>query len=173
MGRTWNLKHPEYAKKKYQETKFEKSKKGKEQRLLFKETSEYKIAKETREKQQKINKEKKKLFKKEFYNNKKRDKQIIQLKNIYNKCWYCGKELNGEIHRDHIIARCRGGNNEIENLALTCANCNFGKYEFSIEEYLLWLAHIRSSSFECFILKNRPNIDISAVDKDKLQKSFI
>ena len=52
------------------------------------------------------------------------------------KCRYCGKRLGWLVRRgqvvdgehsvsiDHIVPRCRGGQNDMENLALACEPCN-------------------------------------------------
>jgi hypothetical protein len=35
---------------------------------------------------------------------------------------------------DHVLAHARGGDNSIENTILTCAPCNFGKMNYTLEE---------------------------------------
>ena len=35
---------------------------------------------------------------------------------------------------DHILPHARGGNNELENIVLACAACNFGRMSFVLEE---------------------------------------
>ncbi|WP_197467357.1 HNH endonuclease [Thalassospira xiamenensis] len=35
---------------------------------------------------------------------------------------------------DHVIPYARGGNNDLDNLVITCAPCNFGRMNFLIEE---------------------------------------
>ncbi len=35
---------------------------------------------------------------------------------------------------DHVIPHSAGGENTLENLVITCAACNFGKMEFTLEE---------------------------------------
>ena len=41
-------------------------------------------------------------------------------------CQYCG-EKDGEMHIDHVVPISRGGTNDIENLAVACADCNSSK----------------------------------------------
>lgn len=35
---------------------------------------------------------------------------------------------------DHVLAHARGGDNSLENTILTCAPCNFGKMNYTLEE---------------------------------------
>lgn len=35
---------------------------------------------------------------------------------------------------DHILPHARGGNNDIDNLVVTCAPCNFGRMNFTLDE---------------------------------------
>lgn len=35
---------------------------------------------------------------------------------------------------DHVLPHARGGNNDLENVVLTCAACNFGRMSFTLEE---------------------------------------
>ena len=59
------------------------------------------------------------------------------------KCSYCGCELNGKFHIDHInpIRRNSDGsvlnpeNENIENLNPACPSCNIMKHQQSIEQF--------------------------------------
>ena len=35
---------------------------------------------------------------------------------------------------DHILPHAKGGNNDFENIVITCAPCNFGRMDFTLEE---------------------------------------
>jgi len=35
---------------------------------------------------------------------------------------------------DHVLPHARGGNNDIENVVLTCAACNFGRMSYTLDE---------------------------------------
>ncbi|MDE1160798.1 MAG: HNH endonuclease [Acidobacteriaceae bacterium] len=35
---------------------------------------------------------------------------------------------------DHVLPHARGGSNDLENVVVACAPCNFGRMEFTIEE---------------------------------------
>ena len=56
-------------------------------------------------------------------------------------CRYCGRKITelrrfhrfarrdvGLIHVDHVIPRCRGGSDEMDNLVTACQACNLTKY---------------------------------------------
>lgn len=44
-----------------------------------------------------------------------------------NKCAYCGTDCSLHYEIDHKLPLCRGGSNEADNLALSCAKCNRSK----------------------------------------------
>jgi 5-methylcytosine-specific restriction endonuclease McrA len=56
------------------------------------------------------------------------------------RCLYCGELLyasfDKQIHIDHKIPISRGGSNYIENIALSCADCNTRKFNKTAEEFL-------------------------------------
>ncbi|MCG8043042.1 MAG: HNH endonuclease [Candidatus Thiodiazotropha endolucinida] len=35
---------------------------------------------------------------------------------------------------DHVLPHARGGNNDLENVVITCAPCNFGRMDYLMEE---------------------------------------
>ena len=35
---------------------------------------------------------------------------------------------------DHLLPHSRGGNNDLNNLVITCAPCNFGRMEYTLAE---------------------------------------
>ena len=72
---------------------------------------------------------------------KERDKALrILLTAFGNRCWYCGDGLLGkERHVDHILAKSRGGEDSIDNLALACKRCNMAKYADELDSFLNWL----------------------------------
>ena len=43
------------------------------------------------------------------------------------RCWWCGCELNGVYHADHIIPLSRGGSDSPENIVVACQSCNLSK----------------------------------------------
>lgn len=65
-----------------------------------------------------------------------------EFKKIYPKALEWGRK-NIEQHSafqamwlqyDHLVPHSRGGNNDLMNLVITCAPCNFGRMEYTIEE---------------------------------------
>lgn len=55
--------------------------------------------------------------------NKKTIRKLVQ--DQEGKCAYCFKELEYDIHIDHITPLCVGGFNSIDNFVASCARCNF------------------------------------------------
>lgn len=43
------------------------------------------------------------------------------------KCYYCGCDLGGTYHTDHVIPLVRGGSNGMENIVVACPACNMAK----------------------------------------------
>ncbi len=35
---------------------------------------------------------------------------------------------------DHLLPHARGGNNDIDNVVITCAPCNYGRWHYTVEE---------------------------------------
>lgn len=52
-----------------------------------------------------------------------------------NKCAYCGKHLD-KYHVDHIKPISKGGTNDINNLALSCPECNLRKSNKDLDDFL-------------------------------------
>jgi 5-methylcytosine-specific restriction endonuclease McrA len=52
------------------------------------------------------------------------------------RCLYCGIELNGKYHIDHMIPIVHGGSNWPCNLALACAGCNLSKHKRTAQEFI-------------------------------------
>lgn len=102
----------------------------------------------------------------------KKIKERATLSKEFERCWYCGVSLEGmEKHRDHIVPTSQGGSDDLDNKALTCGQCNRAKLDSDLISYLMWLAHIRSSAFECYIIK-KLGVKLGNNVNDKLQKSF-
>jgi len=38
------------------------------------------------------------------------------------------------VQYDHLLPHAQGGNNDLENIVVTCAPCNFGRMNFTLEE---------------------------------------
>lgn len=51
------------------------------------------------------------------------------------RCAYCGITLYDEYHVDHVVPLARGGSNDPDNLALSCALCNLSKKDKTVAEW--------------------------------------
>ena len=67
----------------------------------------------------------------------KRDIDVIRIK-LKNACRYCGCNLAGDEHIDHITPLSRGGSDYPRNLTLACHSCNQEKTNKTLDEYLTW-----------------------------------
>ena len=93
----------------------------------------------------------------------------------HNTCAYCEKALNG-FEVDHIIPHSRGGTCELENLCISCRNCNLKKGASSLPKFyeglLLSLAARRASKVRRRLavarvrLPSKPDCAASAVFGD-------
>ena len=73
-------------------------------------------------------------------------------------CLYCGNRFrSGQLTRDHIIPRSRGGKNEWTNVATACSRCNHQKGARTPEEANMPLLAVpfRPNLYERFYLMNR------------------
>ncbi len=56
-------------------------------------------------------------------------------------CYWCGLRVAGKkAHMDHIIALAKGGSHSIENLCISCSNCNQRKNAKTLEQWNASLA---------------------------------
>lgn len=51
------------------------------------------------------------------------------------KCFYCGKTVSG-FEVEHMLPKSRGGSNRIDNLTLSCHDCNETKGTLTAEEFI-------------------------------------
>ncbi len=57
--------------------------------------------------------------------NSKRNKKQKLIAEYGHYCWWCGKFLTEDVMTiDHLYPKSRGGSNSLENLRLTCKQCN-------------------------------------------------
>lgn len=45
------------------------------------------------------------------------------------KCWWCGKDVGGTYHVDHLIPLAKGGTNKSNNIVIACPFCNQSKHD--------------------------------------------
>lgn len=92
----------------------------------------------------------------------------------HHLCAYCGGEFSpGDLTRDHVHPRSRGGTNAWENSVTACKSCNMRKANKTPEEAKMQLLYVpyRPCRWEQFILQNR-NVIADQMDylKSKLPK---
>lgn len=62
------------------------------------------------------------------------DEQLLKQQ---GKCFWCGTDINSlSCHHDHLIPLAKGGDDELYNLALTCAPCNLRKGDLMPWEFI-------------------------------------
>lgn len=59
------------------------------------------------------------------------------------RCFYCGKELNGQYDLDHQTPLSRGGTDWPENLCCACEWCTSRKQNKTAEEFMEYLINLR------------------------------
>lgn len=73
------------------------------------------------------------------------------------RCAYCGVELPENYHAvEHVIPKCKGGSNNIDNLLPTCLHCNSSKYKNSLSRfrYMLSCKKIGMEPFSEKVIQN-------------------
>ena len=55
-------------------------------------------------------------------------------------CFACGLEDIAALNRAHIVARCNGGSDDVENLHLLCEDCHRLSEHIEGDDYFEWIA---------------------------------
>ena len=69
------------------------------------------------------------------------------------KCFYCGKTVSG-FEVEHMTPKARGGSNRIDNLTLSCHDCNEKKGTLTAEEFIRQTLPVKKATTK---LKQLPN----------------
>ena len=69
------------------------------------------------------------------------------------KCFYCGKAVSG-FEVEHMLPKSRGGSNRIDNLTLSCHDCNEKKGTLTAEEFIQQTLPVKKATAK---LKQLPN----------------
>lgn len=70
-------------------------------------------------------------------------KELEQIyENSKDRCYYCGKKLNGNFDFEHKIPYSRGGFNKKNNIVISCRKCNSEKCSKTADEYFKYLENI-------------------------------
>jgi len=51
------------------------------------------------------------------------------------RCAYCGVDLQGKYHKEHVLPKSRGGVNSKRNLVASCERCNMRKHAMTPDEF--------------------------------------
>lgn len=57
-------------------------------------------------------------------------------------CGYCGKPAGNNPHIEHMIPKSIGGNNDEDNLMLSCCECNIVKSNMNVEEFRIYISNL-------------------------------
>ena len=63
---------------------------------------------------------------------------VVNKFGINTKCYLTGKPINlltGDYHLDHIVPKCKGGLNTLDNLGITTRDANMAKNSLTVEEF--------------------------------------
>lgn len=52
-----------------------------------------------------------------------------------SNCRYCGRQIIGTVHLEHINPKAWGGGNQVENLGISCPTCNSRKGAWAVDEF--------------------------------------
>ena len=69
------------------------------------------------------------------------------------KCFYCGKAVSG-FEVEHMLPKSKGGSNRIDNLTLSCHDCNEKKGTLTAEEFIKQTLPVKKATTK---LKQLPN----------------
>ena len=69
------------------------------------------------------------------------------------KCFYCGKAVSG-FEVEHMLPKSKGGSNRIDNLTLSCHDCNEKKGTLTAEEFIRQTLPVKKAASK---LKQLPN----------------
>jgi len=93
---------------------------------------------------------------KHFYGSARLTNQNLFLRDNYT-CGYCGKQMNNNLTRDHIVPTSRGGKDVWENVVTACIPCNNKKGDKLLKDTGMTL-HIKPTVPQKLVLIKRKSI---------------
>ena len=75
-----------------------------------------------------------------------------------NQCFACSSLDTQRLERAHILARCNGGDDSLDNLHLLCRHCHISSELMSGEEYWLWFQYTFDHWLEITLSRCKPRI---------------
>lgn len=86
-------------------------------------------------------------------------------------CWYCGKAMSPkQLTKDHVFPRSKGGDNNMDNIIMTCKACNSSKGNMDLFK---WYAEVRKEWPPLNVIVHyMKNIYLYCAANDLFDKSF-
>lgn len=95
----------------------------------------------------------------------------IRLDSIYpQQCFACSSLDTTKLERAHILARCNGGSDEVDNLHLLCRNCHVSSETISGEKYWQWFKYTFENWVEITIARCKPHINMALNNLNDLER---
>lgn len=103
----------------------------------------------------------------------------------FGRCYLCGIELEFDTkktHVDHVKSKKRGGQDKVNNLRFTCADCNFCKKHLDLHEFIIKCAMINKYSQITknltkeevqFVLSHYWNLETKLKNKEKFGEIYL
>ena len=85
-----------------------------------------------------------------------------RIENIYpRQCFACSSLDTTRLERAHILARCSGGSDEVDNLHLLCSYCHVSSEKISGEKYWQWFKYTSENWIEITLARCKPHINMA------------
>jgi hypothetical protein len=79
----------------------------------------------------------------------------------YQQCFACSSLDTKRLERAHILARCSGGSDTVDNLHLLCRYCHISSETVSGKAYWQWFKHTSDNWVQITLARCLPKINAS------------